>query len=144
MTLPDAHAPGLVVKPDVAARQVDAERAAPPPGVTTTTTTTGGGSGPGPGPVVTGGGQHVDTTTPTAKPKRFHGTVILDPTRVGRDAGRIAEEVIAHLAGLVGAKVTVTIEIEAEVPGGVPDQVVRTVTENSRTLKFTSQGFEKE
>jgi predicted AAA+ superfamily ATPase len=144
VTLPDAHAPGLVVKPDVAARQVDAERAAPPPGVTTTTTTTGGGSGPGPGPVVTGGGQHVDTTTPTAKPKRFHGTVILDPTRVGRDAGRIAEEVIAHLAGLVGAKVTVTIEIEAEVPGGVPDQVVRTVTENSRTLKFTSQGFEKE
>lgn len=29
-------------------------------------------------------------------------------------------------------------------PSGAPDQVVRTVTENSRTLKFTSQGFEKE
>jgi hypothetical protein len=27
---------------------------------------------------------------------------------------------------------------------GAPDQVVRTVTENSRTLKFTSQGFERE
>ena len=27
---------------------------------------------------------------------------------------------------------------------GAPDHVVRTVTENSRTLKFTSQGFEKE
>ena len=25
-----------------------------------------------------------------------------------------------------------------------PDHVVRTVTENGRTLKFTSQGFEKE
>jgi len=26
----------------------------------------------------------------------------------------------------------------------LPDNVVRTVTENSRTLKFTNQGFEKE
>jgi hypothetical protein len=29
-------------------------------------------------------------------------------------------------------------------PDGAPDNVVRTVTENSRTLRFTSQGFEKE
>jgi hypothetical protein len=79
-----------------------------------------------------------------AQPKRFHGTPTLDPTRVGRDAGRIAEEVIAHLSGLVGAKVMVTLEVEAEVPNGAPDHVVRTVTENARTLKFTSQGFEKE
>jgi len=57
---------------------------------------------------------------------------------------RIADEVIVHLAGLVGAKVRVTLEIEAEVPSGAPDHVVRTVTENARTLKFTSQGFEKE
>jgi len=78
------------------------------------------------------------------KSKRFHGTVMLDPTRVGRDASRIAEEVIAHLSGLVGAKVTVTLEVEAETPSGVPDNVVRTVTENCRTLKFMSQGFEKE
>jgi BioD-like phosphotransacetylase family protein len=63
---------------------------------------------------------------------------------VGRDASRIAEEVIAHLSGLVGAKVTVTIEVEAEVPSGASDHVVRTVTENCRTLKFTSHGFERE
>jgi len=78
------------------------------------------------------------------QPKRFHSTVTLDPTRVGRDAGRIAEEVIAHLSGLVGAKVTVTLEVEAEIPSGAPDHVVRTVTENARTLQFSSQGFEKE
>lgn len=64
--------------------------------------------------------------------------------RVGRDASRIAEEVIAHLSSLIGAKVSVTLEIEAEIPDGAPDHVVRTVTENGRTLKFTSQGFEKE
>jgi hypothetical protein len=77
-----------------------------------------------------------------AQPRRFHGSVSLEPTRVGRDAGRIADEVISHLAGLVGADVNVTLEISADVQGGVPDKVVRTVTENCRTLKFKDQGFE--
>ncbi len=79
-----------------------------------------------------------------AKPKRFHGTVELDATRIGRDAGQVGEEVVSHLSGLVGAKVKVTLEVEADIPSGAPDSVVRTVTENSRTLKFKSQGFEKE
>ena len=51
---------------------------------------------------------------------------------------------MAHLSGLVGAKVTITLEVEAEIPSGAPDHVVPTVTENARTLKFTSQGFEQE
>lgn len=51
---------------------------------------------------------------------------------------------IAHLAGLPGADVTVTLEISATMPGGAGDQVVRIVTENCRTLKFGSQGFEAE
>ena len=66
-----------------------------------------------------------------------------DPQPGGADAGRITEEVIAHCRA-AGGKVTVTLEIEADVPAGVPDNVVRTVTENARTLKFTSPGFEKE
>jgi hypothetical protein len=76
--------------------------------------------------------------------RRFHGTVSLDPARVGRDASKIADEVISHFAGKVGAKVTVTLEIEVNLRDGATDQVVRTVTENSRTLKFTSHGFESE
>jgi hypothetical protein len=52
--------------------------------------------------------------------------------------------VISHFAGKVGAKVTVTLEIEVNLRDGATDQVVRTVTENSRTLKFTSHGFESE
>ena len=63
---------------------------------------------------------------------------------MGRHASQIAEEVIAHIAGLVGANVTVTLEIEAEIPDGAPEQVVRTVTENGQTLKFTNQAFEHE
>ena len=117
----------------MAAFQLEAEKPKPTPQ-------------PSPTPLP-GGGEPTPIPQPTEpqpverKLKRFHGTVNLDPTRVGRDAGKIAEEVISHLVGLVGAKVTVTLEVEAEMPDGAPDQVVRIVTENGRTLKFVSQGL---
>ena len=139
INLPDAGAPGLLVKPAVARRQIDATIHQPPkPGGSGN-----GGNGPG------GGDDPPDPSPPPPPPpprllKRFHGTVTLDATRVGRDASQIADEVIAHLAGLVGANVTVTLEIEAEIPDGAPENVVRTVTENSQTLKFTNQAFERE
>jgi hypothetical protein len=38
----------------------------------------------------------------------------------------------------------VTLEIQAELPDGAPDHVVRTVTENSRALRLESYGFEEE
>lgn len=129
---------GLVVEPGVARRQLDAE--VPPPAPVPAAPGAGAGEGivaPAPGSAPSG---------PPAQslPRRFHGTVTLDPARVGRDASRIADEVIAHLSGLVGAEVTVTLEIEARVASGASEQVVRTVTENSRTLRFTSHGFESE
>jgi hypothetical protein len=72
-------------------------------------------------------GESSTSPKPSTACKRFHGSVELDPTRVGRDAGRIADEVIAHLAGLMGATVKVTLDIAAEIPSGAPDHVVRTV-----------------
>lgn len=48
------------------------------------------------------------------------------------------------MESLVGSKVKLTLEIEAEIPDGAPEHVVRTVTENARTLGFRSQGFEDE
>jgi hypothetical protein len=131
-----ADSAGMLVKPEVARRQLEAEMAPPlpvPPGPVD-----------GKKPVVGPGPGLIPPPTLPVAPRRFHGTVTLDPTRVGRDAGRIADEVIAHLAGLVGSKLKVTLEIEAEIPAGAPGNVVRIVTENSRTLKFTSQGFEEE
>ena len=38
----------------------------------------------------------------------------------------------------------VTLEIEADIPAGAPDHVDRIVTENGRTLKFSSRGLETE
>lgn len=129
---------GLLVKPDIAKRQLDAEVPSPPQPP---------GPGPGPEPPPGGGdepGPGPEPPSPARQLRRYHGTVQLDPARVGRDAGRIAEEVIAHLSGLVGTDISVTLEIEANIPNGAPEHVVRTVTENSRTLKFTSHGFEEE
>jgi hypothetical protein len=51
---------------------------------------------------------------------------------------------IAHLVGLMRSDVTVTLEIEADIPESAPDNVARTIAENSRALKFTSYGFEDE
>ena len=141
VALADADSPGLLVKGDVARAQLDADRGKVPADGGTGTHGTRDGGATTTTQQTTEAGASKPVVTP---PKRFHGTVTLDATRVGRDASRVAEEVIAHLTGLVGAEVTVTLEIEAQIPSGTPEHVVRTVTENSRTLKFTSQGFEKE
>ena len=139
VSIADSDAPGLLVKSDVARKQLDAESAKATLGGLPEGHVVGDEGRIGNGPVSDPTGIPAST-----HPKRFHGTVSVDATRLGRDASRIAEEVIAHLSGLVGAKVTVTIEIDAAIPEGVPDHIVRTVTENSRTLKFSSQGFETE
>ena len=126
---------GLLVKPTIARKQLDAETPQPQSGQ--------------PDPESPADPSSEDPNDPAPPPeqgpkaRRYHGSVALDAARVGRDAGRIADEVVSHLTGLVKAQVKVTLEIEAEVPDGAPDDVVRTVTENSHTLKFTSYGFEK-
>jgi hypothetical protein len=124
---------GLLVRPEVAKQQLDSE-IRPPTDSTKDDQQTHG--------------PERDSKPPKQEPRhgptRFHGSVTLDPTRVGRDAGRIADEIVSHLTGLMDSTVKVTLEIEAEIPSGAPDKVVRDVTENCRTLKFTSQGFETE
>jgi len=77
------------------------------------------------------------------QPVRFYGSVELSPTRMKRDIEKIADEVTQHLVALASAQVEITLEIRADVPQGVPDSTVRTVTENCRTLKFKTHGFEQ-
>jgi predicted AAA+ superfamily ATPase len=137
VSIPDADSPGLLVHPTVAREQIDKEKA-PPPLV----------PGTEPGVVTPEPGKKPEESVPQPptlqQPKRFYGSVTLDSTRVGRDAGEIAEHVLSHLTGIVGASVRVTLEIEADIPSGVPEDKVRAVTENCRVLKFDSHGFEKE
>jgi hypothetical protein len=141
ISLPDQDPPGLLVQPAVARRQMEAET---PQVVSAPVSPTVPPTYPQPTPVQEISGTEAPARPAVTRPRRFHGSVKLDSTRAGRDAGRVAEEVIAHLAGLPGAQVSVTLEIEAHLPNGVPDHIIRTVTENSQTLKFSSHGFEDE
>jgi hypothetical protein len=135
MITPDSH--GLLVKPEIAKAQMTAD--------SKPETEQPAGGAETPKPTGTLAEQTPEGKKPeAAKLKRYHGTVVLDSTRVGRDAGRIAEEILSQLEPLDGAEVTVTLEIEAHIPDGAPEHVVRAVTENSRELKFKAYGFEKE
>lgn len=146
------NANSVVVKPEVAAAQIEKDSAP------ATTLPADGGASDGAGtwaepasgaPTVLGGATGTGTGTGVVKPKapvlrRFHGSTKIDATRLSRDVDLIASSVVQHLAGLLDANVTITVEIEAEIPSGAPDNVVRTVTENCRTLKFEGFGFEEE
>jgi len=132
----------VIVEIDVARAQRQAEQqpdprpVVPTPPGTPTGTTTGtdtGGAPPPPDP-------------PRERVyRRFHGSVVLpDTLRIGSRAGDIADEVLRHLANLKGASLEVTLEIQARLPEGAPDDIRRTIEENCRTLKFTDYGFEEE
>ena len=135
-------ATSVLVKSEVAQAQLEAERVS-----------TGGGgmeidmSVPGAG-VVSDGEPPSHGPEPGSVaahlPRRFFGTVRLDPDRAGRDMGTVAEEVLQHLTTLPGAKVEVSVEISATVPDGVSESVRRIVDENCKTLRFQSHGFEEE
>jgi hypothetical protein len=128
----DPDAAGIIVRPEVAHRQLDEESARPepldPPPI-----------GPDDASKKTRKGEQTQATI-----RRFHGRVALNPLRVGTDAGQVGDEIISNLAALANADVTVTLEISAKLPDGASDHVVRTVTENCRSLKFESSGFERE
>ena len=109
---------------------------------------TSGGTGPGKvePPIVT---PPINPPAPPPSPpekklRRFYGTVELDPVRFISNANDVANEVIQHLQKLGGAEVTIQVEIQAHLPDGAPEDVVRTVKENGRTLKFRECEFEED
>ena len=120
----------VLVKPDVAALQREPE---PDPGP-------GPGPGPQPRPGPGPGPEPAPEPEPTP-PRRFYGRVSLQPVRMLRDLGDIADAIVAQL-GRADAEVTVTVEIEASAEAGFGDDVRRTVSENARTLKFETHEFE--
>ena len=74
---------------------------------------------------------------------RFFGTVKIDPDRYSRDIGNVTREVIDRLAG-AGARLGITIDIQATKPEGFNESEIRTIRENARVLKFDpSSDFEE-
>lgn len=84
------------------------------------------------------------TIVETPKPRRFHGSVKINEFMMTTDVGKMMEEVVKNLTGIYDAKVNVTLEIEATIPGSVEESTMRTVLENCAALIFKNSAFEEE
>lgn len=87
-----------------------------------------------------------EPSSPEPKEKllsRYYGRVTIDPQRVNKDVGVIVEEVIERLTSQLSCDVEITLEVHAEKEDGFDESTVRTISENSRTLKFDDYGFEE-
>jgi hypothetical protein len=135
----DVDSSALLVKPEIALRQMEADKPSAAPSSETAASSAATANQDIPG-------SEAGASKPRhlAKPTHFFGSVKLDPARLNRDAAQVSAEVIQHLTSLIGADVEVTMEIQARVADGIPENVVRTVSENCKTLKFQNQGFEQD
>lgn len=81
------------------------------------------------------------TYTP-APAKSFIGSASVSPSLAKMKLVQIAEEIISLLASDPNATVTVRIELEAQFPNGASDQTKRAVSENAKTLGFSTAEWE--
>jgi len=146
---------GYLVKVDAAQRQLAEEEAKRQ---AESAVQAGNGTAAG---AATGGGASITYPIPVAEPgtsevsepqsvipdvaknTQFFMSAQLDTTRIGRDVQRLVEEVISHLTSADGTQVEVSLEVNAKSTEGLSQQVVRTVTENCRTLRVQSFGFDE-
>ena len=110
----DADSTALLVKPEAALRQLDAERPS--------STSPGAVAAKSSETQTAPGSEEFGSQKPAqpAKPTRFYGSVKLDPSRLNRDAAQVSAEVIQHLTSLLNAEVEVTLDIQAKVEGESP------------------------
>ncbi len=126
----------LLVRPEIAVEQLRAT-AAPPQ--------------PIPEPTAPNGGAIRDPIPPASpapssnqKPRRFFGSVEIDMVRPVKAFDAILSAVVMELQRTKGAKVKLTLEIEADAEDGFSDADIGVVRDNARQLKFKAEstGFE--
>ena len=124
----------LLVAPKLARDQRERERA----DADLTTQVPGPTLAPGPGPGPQPPGPDAKTAT------RFFGVYRVDAERYSKGFAQLSQEVLQQLAALDGVDLEISVEIHAHRAGGFPDDKVRVVLENARTLKFEQSQFEAE
>lgn len=104
---------------------------------------------PGPYTPTTGGPETTPLPPPqpgqpvgAPKSKTFIGTADVNAATARMRLMEIAEEIISVLASDSQATVKVSVEITADYPGGVSDQIKRAVSENASTLGFRNKTWE--
>ena len=136
----------LLIEPEAAQAYEVAQAtpaAAPAGGIRYPTAT--GGTGPGiisEAPDSTPGVATGPTPGGSAKAHAFIGTVDVNATAAKVRLLLIADEIIRVLANDPQASVKVTVEISAEFPSGVSDEIKRAVSENAASLGFRIKTWE--
>ncbi|WP_438354642.1 DUF499 domain-containing protein [Microbacterium sp. CJ88] len=134
----------LIVKPEAAEKQ---RRESPPASGTETDAGAGddGGSRSGAesdADFESGGGRGPGARE-SSGPKRYVGNVKINADRYSADFAKIAAEVLANLAA-TGAKLEISLSIDAIGAEPFTEQQRRTIRENAATLKFSTNEFESE
>jgi predicted AAA+ superfamily ATPase len=125
----------VIIKPDAA----EAHRPKPAEPSETASGVTQAGSPTTPGVQVP---PTASSVPPERNPTRFSGVVSISPDRPARDMHQIVEAIVEQLTTLPGNRVTLRLEIDAEVPGGLDRAKVRTLIENANTLGFSEKSVE--
>jgi hypothetical protein len=128
----------VLVRSDVALEHSRPAEAPTAPGFPGTGLPTGDVISPGQKPSDNTGAPQV------SKPRRFYGSVELDPTRPMKAFDTIINAVVMELQRNTSTKVKLTLEIEAEAPAGFDETDIGVVRDNARQLKFKpdSTGFD--
>jgi predicted AAA+ superfamily ATPase len=90
----------------------------------------------------TGTGTGMTGRTATPKARSFHGSIQIAPSAAKMRLVEVAEEVISVLASDPNVTLSIALEINAEFPGGVSDQIKRAVSENATSLAFKTKSWE--
>ena len=137
----------LLIEPD-AAKKYEIDHATPP--TPTPTPQPGGSAEPAPEPYSPSSGGSGTTPLPTPQPeppgvpksKTFIGTAEVNAATAKMRLLQIAEEIISVLVSDSQATVKVSVEITADYPEGVSDQIKRAVSENAVSLGFKNRTWE--
>lgn len=127
----------VLIKSDVAKKQIELETKSTIAGGDTPTD----GKVPGSGPKDTGSGDTGPIDPTPAAGTHFNGRVSIKADRPLPDAQKVVESVVQHLVGTQGSEVNITLLIDGKYAGGFPESVKRTVRENCNALGFESHEF---
>jgi len=123
----------VIIKPDIALSKL----VVPKPDTTSSTGNPVNGQTSGCGSAGPTAGQGVSSATdPEKLPTRFIGTVMISSERPAREIHQIVEAIVEQLTTMPGSDVSLKLEIDAEIPGGMDRAKVRILMENATTLGF--------
>ena len=122
----EVNSDSVIVRSEVAKREI--EKIEPSDDDSEPAPIDGGGN------VETGGGE--SPTEPIQLPKRFVGTVMIDPIRSLNEFPQIVAEIVQNLTTSPGATVEMKLQIEATLPKGIDDTSKRILMENASALGF--------